>query len=67
MKPPDGIDELRELLRIEYLRHNVIESPWNCVEADCPRFGKSVFMSGCDCKLGFERTHVKAVKRELGL
>ena len=60
-------DELRELLRIEYLRHGAIETPWICVEADCPRSGKSVFVTGCNCKLDFEMRHIAAVKKELGL
>ena len=63
----DERDKLRELLRIEYLRHGAIETPWICVEADCPRSGKSVFITGCNCKLDFEMRHIAAVKKELGL
>ncbi len=60
-------DELRELLRIEYLRHGAIETPWICVEADCPRSGKSVLVTGCNCKLDFEMRHIAEIKKELGL
>jgi len=58
---------LMELLRIEFIRHGGIKSPWNCTESDCLRFGKSTFMHGCECKLEFERAHIRAVKREIGL
>lgn len=61
------IDELRELLRIEYLRHNRIDSPWLCVEMDCPYLGKPVSKGSCKCHDDFQREHVAAVKRELGL
>ena len=58
---------LRDLLRIEFLRHDHLELPWNCVEEDCPRFGKPLYLTGCTCRLGVERKHVAAVKKELGL
>ena len=61
------IDELRELLRIELLRRNYFELPWNCAEADCPHFGKPLSRDGCTCVSDFERKHTAAVKKELGL
>lgn len=60
-------DDLRELLRTEYLRHTHLELPWKCVEADCPRFGKSLYLTGCNCRLEVERKHVAAVRKELRL
>ena len=61
------LDALRELLRIEYLRRNYFELPWKCTEADCPHFGKPLSRDGCTCVSDFERKHVAAVKKELGL
>ena len=58
---------LRELLRIEYMRHDHLELPWNCAESDCPRFGKSLYLTGCNCVHEFKAKHVAAVKKELGL
>ena len=63
----DYIEELRQLLRVEFLRHDRLELPWQCKEKDCPRFGKSLYLNGCDCRLDFEREHIAAVRRELGL
>lgn len=60
-------DALRELLRIEYLRHDHLELPWKCVEADCPRFGKSLYLTGCNCVNEFKAKHIAEVKKELGL
>lgn len=61
------IDEVRELLRIEFLRHNRIEAPWHCVEGDCPYLGKPVSKGSCKCYDDFQRKHVDAVKREIGI
>ena len=61
------LDELRDLLRIEFLRRNYFELPWKCAEADCPHFGKPLSRDGCTCVSDFERKHVAAVKKELGL
>lgn len=60
-------DRVRELLRIEFLRHDRIESPWHCVEMDCPYLGKPVSKGSCKCYDDFQRVHVAAVKKELGL
>ncbi len=68
-REPDQ-DELRDLLRIEFLRHAYyFDGPWKCVESDCPYFGKSVASSrqSCQCRVDFERKHVAAVKKALGL
>lgn len=62
-----SLDQLRRLLHTEYMRHECIESPWTCFEEYCPRFGKSVFMTGCECRIDFENKHVEEVKRELAL
>ena len=61
------LDALRGLLRIEYMRRNYFELPWKCAEADCPHFGKPLSRDGCTCVSDFERKHVAAVKKELGL
>ena len=61
------IEELRELLRIEYSLRNRLESPWCCVEGDCPYLGKPTPKTGCACFLGNQRMHQDAVKRELKL
>jgi hypothetical protein len=58
-------ERLRELLRVEFLRHSPVNSPWLCVEADCPYFGKPA--NSCLCVKGREREHVAAVKKEIGL
>ena len=60
-------DRVHELLRIEFLRHNRIEAPWQCVETDCPYLGKPVSKGSCKCYDDFQRAHVAAVKKELGL
>jgi len=60
-------DRLRELLRIEYMRHNRLISPWDCVETDCPYLGKPIPRDGCKCLEDRQREHVAAVKKELGL
>ena len=61
------IDELRELLMYEFLRHDRLVAPWSCVEMDCPYLGKPIPKSGCKCYEDVQRKHVAAVKKELGL
>lgn len=61
------IKELHELLAIEFMRHNRIQTPWDCVEEDCPHLGKPVPRSGCNCFLDFQKKHVAKVKTELGI
>lgn len=59
---------LLELLRIEFLRqYSAVMAPWQCVEKDCPYLGKPVSKGSCKCYYDFERDHVAAVKKELGL
>ena len=60
-------DRVRELLRVEFLRHDRIEAPWQCVEGDCPHFGKPISKGLCKCYDDFQHKHVADVKRELGL
>ena len=60
-------DRVLGLLRVEFLRHYRMDLPWCCVEGDCPNLGKPVPRTGCNCKRVYERDHVAAVKRELGL
>ena len=67
MHPERELMRLRELLRVEFMRHNRIESPWECVEGDCPYLGKPIPRNGCACSLKFERDHVAAVKKELAI
>jgi len=61
------IKELRELLRVEYLRNHRIESPWQCVEDGCPYLGKPIPKDGCKCYHKLATEHHSAVKREIGL
>ena len=60
------LEQLRELLRIEFLRNSRIETPWSCVEGDCPHLGKPIPKS-CKCYEEMQRQHVAAVRKELGL
>jgi hypothetical protein len=59
------IDTLRELLRIEYLRHARPESPWQCIERRCRHFRQSVPRQGCDCYAEFQAAHIAAVKQAI--
>lgn len=60
-------NKLRELLRIEFLRHDRIEAPWHCVEDGCPYLGKPIPKDGCKCYHKLATEHHSAVKREIGL
>ena len=63
----ERVDTLRDLLRVEFLRHDHLELPWKCVEADCPRFGKSLYLTGCNCLEDFKRQHIAAVRKALDI
>lgn len=56
---------LRKLLRIEHALINCVALPWNCVESDCPYFGKPVTNS-CRCADDFAKEHRAAVQKEIG-
>jgi hypothetical protein len=60
-------DTLLELLRIEFLRHDRIEAPWQCVEMDCPRLGQPVSKGACKCYEDYQRKHVVSVRKALGI
>lgn len=61
------IAELRELLRVEFTRHHRLESPWHCVEGDCPYLGKPISKGSCKCYDDFAKAHTTAIEKELGI
>jgi hypothetical protein len=58
------IDGLLDLLRDEFNRGHRFDSPWDCVESDCPSFRKPCRKS-CGCYQDATKAHIAKVLKEI--
>ena len=59
------IEHLTNLLRDEWKLHNRLDSPWNCVNEDCPYLGKPIPRAGCKCFTEAKMEHAAKVQEAL--
>ena len=57
------IHMLRDLLRDEFNRGHRLDSPWDCVESDCPGFNHPMRKS-CGCYQDASKAHIAKVLKE---
>ena len=55
---------VRDLLRDEYNRGHRLDSPWDCVESDCPGFNHPMRKS-CGCYQDAAKAHIAKVLKEI--
>lgn len=55
---------LRDLLRDEYNRGHRLDSPWDCVESECPGF-KNPMRKSCGCYQDAAKAHTAKVLKEI--
>ena len=58
------ITELRDLLRDEFNRGHRLDSPWDCVESECPGF-KHPMRKSCGCYQDATKAHIAKVLKEI--
>ena len=58
------IRKLRDLLRDEYNRGHRLDSPWDCVESECPAF-KHPMRKSCSCYQEATKAHIAKVLKEI--